>query len=280
MTEKNLTGRVAIVTGGGGGMGRAITLALIERGARVAVLDVREKPVQAVCREAARFSDVECTLALINDITEPGSCDMAVRGTVDAFNSVDILVNAAGLGMQTLRDDYWNKPVRFWEADVDRFQAMMAVNWNGAFMMARAVAPHMIKAGWGRILNVTTSLDTMCTAGYTPYGPSKAALEAATAIWAKDLDGTGVTANVVVPGGPVNTGFIPANAPFDRAKLTQPEVMCAPILWLCTTEADGITNRRYVARNWDPALPPAEAEQKAGAPCAWPTAASQAFKPY
>lgn len=280
MTDRDLAGRVAIVTGAGGGIGRAIALALIGRGARVAALDVRPEPVNAVCREAAAVSDAEAVVPLARDVSSRDDCAAAIRETIDAFNAVDILVNAAGLGMRTLRDDYWNDPVRFWEADIDRCQTMMAVNWHGAFMMARFAVPHMIEAGWGRIINVTTSLDTMCTPGYTPYGPSKAALEAATSIWARDLQGTGVTANVVVPGGPVNTGFIPENAPFDRSKLTQPEVMCGPVCWLCSSDADGITDRRYVARNWDAALPPAEAERKAGAPCAWPTTGSEAFKPY
>ena len=280
MVEKSLAGKAAIVTGGGGGMGRAITLALVERGARVAVFDVRRENVDAVVKEAAGIGDSECAIPVTKDVTKADDCEAAVRETLDAFNSADILVNAAGIGMQTIRDGYWNNPVRFWEIDIDRFQTMMLVNWNGAFMMARAAAPHMVERGWGRIINVTTSLDTMWTKGYTPYGPSKAALEAATSIWAKDLAGAGVTANVVVPGGPVNTGFIPENAPFDRNKLIQPEVMAAPICWLATAAADGVTDRRFVSRLWDPSLPPEQAAEAAGGPCAWPDAGKGAFKPF
>lgn len=280
MVDKSLAGKVAIVTGGGGGMGRAITLALVERGARVAVFDVRKETVDAVVKEAAGLADSECAIPVTKDVTRADDCAAAVRETIDAFNAVDILVNAAGIGMQTIRDGYWNDPVKFWEIDIDRFQTMMLVNWNGAFMMARAAAPHMVERGWGRILNVTTSLDTMCTKGYTPYGPSKAALEAATSIWAKDLAGTGVTANVVVPGGPVNTGFIPENAPFDRDSLIQPEVMTAPICWLATEAADGITDCRFVSRLWDTSLPPEKAMEAAGGPCAWADAGKGAFKPY
>ena len=280
MVDKSLAGKAAIVTGGGGGMGRAITLALVERGARVAVFDVRRENVDAVVKEAAGIGDSECAIPVTKDVTKADDCEAAVRETIDAFNSADILVNAAGIGMQTIRDGYWNNPVRFWEIDIDRFQTLMLVNWNGAFMMARAAAPHMVERGWGRIVNVTTSLDTMWTKGYTPYGPSKAALEAATSIWAKDLAGTGVTANVVVPGGPVNTGFIPENAPFDRDKLIQPEVMAAPICWLATAAADGVTDRRFVSRLWDPSLPPDQAAEAAGSPCAWPDAGKGAFKPF
>ncbi len=279
MSKPNLTGKVAIVTGGGGGMGRAITLALVGAGARVAVFDVRKVNVDAVVAEAAGAADAECAIPVVRDVTSVADCEAAVRETLDAFNSVDLVFNAAGLGMQTMRDGYWNDPVLFWQADPDRFQAMMDVNWRGAFLVSRAAAPHMIERGWGRIVNVTTSLDTMCNKGYTPYGPSKAALEAATSIWAKDLAGTGVTANVLVPGGPVNTGFIPENAPFDRAKLIQPDIMAAPALWLASTASDGVTDSRFVARMWDPALPAEKNIEAAGAPCAWRAGSKGSVKP-
>lgn len=280
MVEKNLTGRVAIVTGGGGGMGRAISLALVERGAKVAVFDVRQETVESVVKEAAAIGGSECAIPITKDVTKADDCDAAIRETIDAFNSADILVNAAGIGMQTIRDGYWNNPVKFYEVDIERFDALMQVNWHGAFQMARAAAPHMVERRWGRIINVTTSLDTMTSKGYTPYGPSKAALEAATSIWAKDLENTGVTANVVVPGGPVNTGFIPENAPFDRTALIQPEVMTAPICWLATEAADSVTDCRFVSRLWDASLPAEQAVEAAGAPCAWVAGGSGAFKPF
>ena len=119
----------------------------------------------------------------------------------------------------------------------------------------------------------------MTTRGYTPYGPSKAALEAATSVWSKDLEGTGVTANVLVPGGPVNTDFIPESAPFDRTKLTQPEVMQAPMCWLASDLSDGVTNMRFVARSWDPEASLEDAIRESGGPCAWPDAGKKAFKP-
>lgn len=279
MTDIELTGKVAIVAGGGGGMGRAITLALVEKGAKVAVFDVRQDNVDKVVEEAAAIGDAECAIPLVRDITKIDHCMSAVQETIDAFNSADILVNAAGLGMATLKDDYWNDNLKFWNADIDRFNALMNVNWNGAFLLARSVTPHMIEKGWGRIVNVTTSLDTMTTRGYTPYGPSKAALEAATSVWSKDLEGTGVTANVLVPGGPVNTDFIPENAPFDRTKLTQPEVMQAPMCWLASDLSDGVTNMRFVARSWDPEASLEDAIRDSGGPCAWPGAGKKAFKP-
>lgn len=280
MAERNLVGRVAIVTGGGGGIGRAITLALVEHGARVAVFDVRKESVDAVVREAAAAGDAECAIAVTRDVTKADDCEAAVRDTIDAFNSADILVNAAGIGMRSIREDNWNNPAKFWEIDIDRFHDLMMVNWQGPFQMARVAAPHMIERGWGRIINVTTSLDTMLTKGYMPYGPSKAALEAGTSMWAKDLEGTGVTANVVVPGGPVNTAFIPDNAPFDRAAIIQPDIMGPPVCWLATDAADDVNDRRFVARLWDTSLPGDKAAKAAGAPCGWSAGAAGAYRPF
>tara|TARA_Y100001960_G_scaffold286681_1_gene324182 strand:- start:326 stop:1174 length:849 start_codon:yes stop_codon:yes gene_type:complete len=275
----NLVGKTAIVAGGGGGMGRSIALALINKGAKVAIFDIRQNNVDAVVRESVSIGGNESCIPLVKDITKKADCISAVQETIDAFNSADILFNAAGLGMSMLKHDYWNDNLKFWDANITQFNALMHVNWNGPFLLAKSIVPHMIDKGWGRIINVTTSLDTMTTRGYTPYGPSKAALEAATSIWAKDLEGTGVTANVLVPGGPVNTDFIPGNAPFDRTELTQPEVMQAPACWLASNLSDDVTDMRFVARSWDPSISIEEAIKNSGGPCAWPNIGKKAFKP-
>src|SRR5436309_7537851 len=116
--------------------------------------------------------------------------------------------------------------------------------------MTRAIAPRLIEQGWGRIVNIVTSFFTMMMDGFSPYGPSKAALEAATAIWSKDLAGSGVTVNALLPGGPANTRMIPQSEVADRATLVQPEVMMAPIVWLMSARSDGITGRRIIVKEW------------------------------
>src|SRR5262249_14872507 len=102
-----------------------------------------------------------------------------------------------------------------------------------------------------------------------PYGPSKAALEAATVIWAKDLAGTGVTVNALAPGGPANTRMIPATEVTDRSTLIQPEVMIAPIVWLMSPRSDGVTGRRIIAKEWDAARLASEPAEKIGTPAGW-----------
>jgi NAD(P)-dependent dehydrogenase (short-subunit alcohol dehydrogenase family) len=113
--------------------------------------------------------------------------------------------------------------------------------------------------------------------GFSPYGPSKAALEAATVIWARDLAGTDVTVNALLPGGPGNTRMIPLAEVPDRSTLVQPEVMAAPIRWLISTASDGVTGRRFIAKAWDSALPLAEAAKKAGASAGWEINAPKPF---
>ncbi len=279
MLRKSLEGKVVILTGGGGGMGSVMTLGLIEDGARVVAIDIRQDRLDAIVKKASGLGGEGSMLALLADITRPEECARVVDAVFSRFGAVHMLVNNAGVGMQTIRADYMNEPVRFWEADPDRWQALMDVNWKGAFLMSRVVTPHLIKHGWGRIVNVTTSLDTMFRRCYTPYGMSKAALEAATVSWAKDLENTGVTVNVLVPGGPTNTNFIPEGAPFNRSALIQPEVMAAPIRWLASNASDGITGCRFIGKEWDVSLPPNEAAKKVCAPAAWQGIASQAVWP-
>jgi NAD(P)-dependent dehydrogenase (short-subunit alcohol dehydrogenase family) len=145
--------------------------------------------------------------------------------------------------------------------------------------LTNAVVPEMMGQRWGRIVNVTTSLGTMLSAGSPTYGPSKAALEALSAIMAKDLDGTGVTVNVLVPGGITNTPMISDEAGFERAAMIQPEVMAPPLVWLVSEAAGDVTGRRFLGIHWDPALPPEQAAEKAGAPVAWTSIATMPIRP-
>ena len=279
MSEKTSKDKVVIITGGAGGMGTIMTLALLEDGAHVAVVDNQDERCQAMARSVAGVADEGALMTVTADITQAEECERVAAAVLGRFGRIDALVNAAGIGMQTVSANYMSEPVRFWEVEPDRWQSVMDVNWKGAFLMARAVTPHLVKQGSGRIVNVTTSLDTMFRSAYTPYGMSKAALEAASASWAKDLEGTGVTVNVLVPGGPTNTSFIPESAPFDRSKLVQPEVMAAPIRWLVSDASQDITGCRFVGNDWDTSLAPDEAAKATCRPAAWQDLSSQAVWP-
>ena len=259
---------VAIVTGAGGGLGAAMTAALADAGLRVTAFDVNQAALSGFGQEEpGRAAPI---LPVAGDIRSPAMCADVVKRTLDKFGRVDMLVNNAGVGLSSIREDYYVDNIMFWEVPDERWDALIDVNVKGAFLMAKAVLPAMRKSGWGRIVNVTTSMDTMIRRGWTPYGPSKAALEACSAIWAKDLDGTGVTVNVLVPGGPADTGMVPPASAPDRSALVPPAVMKTPVRWLASRDSDGFTGRRIVAARWDDALPGAEAARAASWPAAWP----------
>jgi 3-oxoacyl-[acyl-carrier protein] reductase len=112
-----------------------------------------------------------------------------------------------------------------------------------------------------------------------PYGASKAANEAMLAAVAEELDGTGVTANILVPGGAADTRMVSRAAMPDRAALIAPEVMVKPLIWLCSNAADGINGQRIIAAKWDDTLPPEQAVKTASAPAAWPQLGRQAIEP-
>jgi NAD(P)-dependent dehydrogenase (short-subunit alcohol dehydrogenase family) len=258
--------KIAVVTGGGGGLGRAMVLGLLRTGFRVAAVDRDAALLEAVAASAENGSPL---VTLAADLADPTAAEAAVADVRDRWGRIDILVNNAGIGTEQLRRDHWQNPVRFWEIAPVQWARFMAVNGSAAFLMARAVGPGMIAQGWGRVINVTTSLDTMTRGGFAAYGASKAATEALTAVMAADLAGTGVTANVLVPGGPADTPMVVEESGFDRASLLRPEVMVPPLLWLVSDAADAVTARRFIAARWDPALTATQAATAASAPVAW-----------
>jgi NAD(P)-dependent dehydrogenase (short-subunit alcohol dehydrogenase family) len=276
MTE---TQRVTIVTGAAGGIGRAMTRALLAAGIQVAGVDRDRGPLEALAASARERGKAADLLTIQTDLTNDSAAEEITKATRDRFGRIDILVNNAGIGPGAIRPDSWQRPLKFWEITPDQWRRFVAVHTTAPLTLANAIVPEMMRQGWGRIVNVTTSLGTMLNAGSPTYGPSKAALEALSAIMAKDLDGTGVTVNVLVPGGVTNTPMISDEAGFDRAKLIQPEVMVSPLLWLVSDAAAKVTGRRFLGVHWDTELPPEEAAEKAGAPVAWTSIATMPITP-
>ena len=275
MTE-NL--RVAIVTGAAGGIGKEMTRALLAAGIRVAGVDRDRPPLEALAASAREQGKAAELLTIAADLTDNSAVDAITKATRVKFGRIDILVNNAGIGPGAIRPDSWQRPLKFWEITPDQWRRFVAVHTTAPWALANAVVPEMMRQGWGRIVNVTTSLGTMLNAGSPTYGPSKAALEALSAIMAKDLDGTGVTVNVLVPGGITNTPMV-SESGFDRAQMIQPEVMVPPLLWLVSDAAGKVTGRRFLGVHWDPELPPEQAAEKAGAPVAWTSIATMPITP-
>jgi 3-oxoacyl-[acyl-carrier protein] reductase len=255
--EKPLSGRVAIVTGGGRGLGRAMALGLARAGCRVVITAARE-PDEIAAVAAASAGSIH---ALVADVTREAECTHVVEAALARFGGLDILVNNAGRGMRYVSERFLTEPTRFWEVHPDVFRMVVDTNVNGPFLMGRAAVAPMLRGGWGRIVNVSVSRGTMQRAGFSPYGPSKAALESETIIWAQDLAGTGVTVNALLPGGATATGMVPEDVPVQvRASLLQPEVMVKPLVWLASTASDGMTGKRLVATRWRDGDPEAAIE--------------------
>jgi NAD(P)-dependent dehydrogenase (short-subunit alcohol dehydrogenase family) len=271
--------RVALVTGAAGGIGRALVGGLLGQGLAVAAVDRTAEGLAELAREAEQRQQGSRLLTIEADLAQDESIPEIVEKTRARFGTIDILVNNAGVGQATIRTDNRQRPIKFWEVAPETWKLFVAVHNNAPMALSRALVHDMMRQKWGRIVNVTTSLGTMIRDGSPTYGPSKAALEAFSAIMAKDLAGTGVTVNVLVPGGVTNTGMVPLEAGYDRAEMIQPAVMAPPLGWLVSDAAAAVTGRRFLAVHWDATLPPEEAAQKAGAPVAWTDIATLPIEP-
>jgi NAD(P)-dependent dehydrogenase (short-subunit alcohol dehydrogenase family) len=269
--SEELSGKTAIVTGAGRGMGRSMALGLARAGANVVITAARNRwEIDLVAEEAAQIPATGVIRPLLADVASEANCQRVVNDTVREFGGVHILVNNAGRGMRFVSEKFFDTPTKFYETDTAVWQMIIATNVNGPFLMARAVAPHMMRQRWGRIVNISMNHETMRRPGFSPYGPSKAALESETIIWAQDLTGSGVTVNALLPGGATDTGMVPPDIPLHlREKLLHPDIMIPPLLWLVSEAASGVTGSRFAANLWDVALPPDEAAEKSRTTAGW-----------
>jgi NAD(P)-dependent dehydrogenase (short-subunit alcohol dehydrogenase family) len=236
------TNRV-LVTGGTSGLGLAMAEALAQAGASVALTG----------RSAERAREVAAglpgALGLGLDVRD----DVAVARTVDEawsrLGGLDLLVNNAGLGMRTVNPRFLSEPQPFWQVPADGFRAVVEANLTGYFLVAREVVPRMLAASAGRVVNISVNHSTMTRAGFVPYGPSRAGSESLSRIMAADLNGSGVTVNLLLPGGATRTGMVPPGG--ERLSLLDPAVMGPPIVWLASAEAAGVHDERIVATEFD-----------------------------
>ena len=242
----DLRERVAIVTGGGRGIGRSIALGYARAGADVVISAARNRAeADAVVAESASLpGGIEAVRA---DVTVQRDVERLVERALSLRGRIDVLVNNAARGMRFVNEQFMTEPRPFWEADPAAWRTVMETNTTGVFLMSRAALPSMLAAERGSIINVTVNQATMVRRGFSPYGPSKAALEAMTEVWAQELEGTGVVINLLAPGGATATGMIPDNAPAG-IELLSPEIVVPGALHLAVTEKSG---QRIVGAEWD-----------------------------
>jgi 3-oxoacyl-[acyl-carrier protein] reductase len=184
----NLTDRVAIVTGAGRGIGRAIALKLAGAGATVAVSDILEDEAKAVAEEI-KASDGQ-SLAVVADVSSAADVARMVEETVKAYDRIDILVNNAGIARDQIL-------LRMSEADWDR---VLDVDLKSVFLCTKAVLRHMLRARWGRVISLSSIAGQVGNPGQANYAAAKAGVIGFTLTVAREVGSHGITVNAIAPG--------------------------------------------------------------------------------
>ena len=236
--------------------------ALAGAGASVLAVDKDAEPLDELKHEVA--GDIVGHRA---DVTSEVEAVESVDACLEAFGRVDGVINNAGIGMSSLPD---GGHMPFEEIQPDWLRRFFDVHVLGSFNFSKAALPHLRQQGHGRIITVTASLWFMLVGENTPYGPVKAAMEALASAMYHDLENTGITVNVLVPGGGADTGFVKTAPGESRDHLIKPAVMGPPAVFLVSNLANDVNGRRVVAKDWDPSLPVMEALDRSSAPIGWP----------
>jgi len=180
----SLTDKVAVVTGGGSGIGAAIGRAFVTQGAKVAVADLRLNLAEAAVAELGNGC-----VAFGCDVADPAAVTATVQAVLDQFGRIDILVNCAGIGPLAAAEDL----------SVDIWDATMDVNLKGTFLMSQTVGRAMLVQGRGKIINLASQAATVALDGHLAYCASKFAVVGLTKVLASEWGGRGITANTISP---------------------------------------------------------------------------------
>jgi NAD(P)-dependent dehydrogenase (short-subunit alcohol dehydrogenase family) len=236
---KRFEGRVALVTGGASGIGRAVVDRLVREGGRVIVWDVDAGKLQS-CREAHR----DAVLAQQVDVTDNGAIQGALAEAVGRFGRLDIVVNGAGIVGP-------NGP--FWEATPEQWSRVMRINLDGTFLVTRAACQHLVARGWGRVVNIASVTANEGPRNLGPYAASKAGVVGLTKSMGKDLAGTGVLVNAVTPAliatellqqlTPEYHAAALSRIPLGRAGTL--DEAAALVTWLCSEECAFSTGAEF-----------------------------------
>lgn len=220
-----LTGKVAIVAGGTGGLGRAVSLALIDSGAKLTVTYRQREEFESLKQDAPAGAKIEGHTV---DVTDEQQVGEFIAGCLARNGRIDILVNTVGgyKGGATL-----------WETDPKVLEQMIALNLRSGFVLSRAVVPVMLKQGSGAIVNIAAKAALHPAAEGAVYAASKAAAVAMMDALAQELKGTGVRVNTVLPSIIDTEANRRAMPKADFSKWPKPEEIAQVILYLCSDDA-------------------------------------------
>ncbi len=239
MNAKRLEGRVAIVTGGARGIGKAICARLAAEGASLAIVDIMKDVAEAT---AAEFRGQGATAeAFAANVVKYEDAEATVKAVVEKFGKVDILVNNAGITKDTLI-------MRMGDAEWD---AVIAVNLKGTFNFTKAVLRPMMKARYGRIVNIASVVGRMGNPGQANYSASKAGVIALAKTTAKEVASRNINVNAVAPGYILTdmTKELPQQATDVFMKVTPmqrpgtPEDVANAVYFFCSSDSDYVTGQ-------------------------------------
>ena len=186
--DKHLANRVALITGGGQGIGRAVALRFAGEGAKVVAIDIVAESARAVADEIKAAGGE--AMAAKCDVTRRDQIDALVGQVLAAYGQIDILCNNAGI----------TRDARLVKMTEDEFDSVVDVNLKGVFNLTQAVAPHMIERGYGRVISASSIVGLYGNFGQTNYVATKAGVIGMTRVWARELGPKGITANAIAPG--------------------------------------------------------------------------------
>ncbi len=251
----DLQGKVALITGGGRGLGKAMALGFAQEGADVIICSRTIQEIESVANEIRSLSGK--ALCVKTDVSKEDEVRNLADSALKEFGRIDVLINNAGINMPRPVTEVTDLTIEAWDR-------MISINLRGPFLCTKAFLPSMIDRESGSIINISSGMAKRGRAGFAPYNASKFGLEGFTQALAEEVKQDNIAVNSLSPGGLVITGTIkPEYAPPGRRmQILSPEVIVPSAIFLASQDASGVTGQYIDALDWN-------IEHKLGNPEKW-----------
>ena len=254
----NLQGKYALITGASRGLGREIAIAYADAGISGITLTAApgsdETAHEITTELMATAQELESRGVRCNpqtsDVSRIGDCQNAVESHISMFSALNIVINNAGKAGRYAHFGDGSKTIA--DHDPKGISEIIETNLIGPYFLVHSALNYLLAADSGRIINISKRTESMHRKSWTPYGPTKAALEATTIAWAESLADTHVTVNTISPGGAVNTKFGTGQM---TGKGLPPETIKPLSVWLASEDSGPFNGCRFVSDRWDSSLP-------------------------